>query len=58
MSEFDKYIVHGELGEKEKADAWQASVSIQEVDRLKVSFFLLDTARQRSVDDIYRRNVE
>lgn len=22
MSEFDKYIVHGEPGQKEKADAW------------------------------------
>ena len=23
MSDFDEYIVHGELGKKEKVDAWQ-----------------------------------
>ena len=25
MTEFDKYIVHGEPGQKEKADAWQTA---------------------------------
>ena len=26
MSEFDEYIVHGEPGQKEKADAWQSTL--------------------------------
>lgn len=25
MSEFDEYIVHGEPGQREKADAWQTA---------------------------------
>lgn len=46
MSEFDEYIVHGEPGQKEKADTWQATIVLQDVDGLKVSPYLLDTARQ------------
>lgn len=46
MSEFDEYIVHGEPGQKEKADAWQTAIGLQDVDGLKVSNYLLVTARQ------------
>ena len=46
MSEFDEYIVHGEPGQKEKADTWQTAIGLQDVDGLKVSPYLLDTARQ------------
>ena len=28
MSEFDEYIVHGEPGQKEKADAWQTAIAL------------------------------
>lgn len=52
MSEFDKYIVHGEPGQKEKADAWQTAIGLQDVDGLKVSPYLLDTARQHIEGDI------
>ncbi len=56
MSEFDEYIVHGEPGQREKADAWQTAIGLQDVDGLKVSPYLLDTARQHiegyiSMDD-------
>lgn len=44
MSEFDEYIVHGEPGQKEKADAWHTAIGLQDVDGLKVSAYLLDTA--------------
>ena len=44
MSEFDEYIVHGEPGQKEKADAWQTAIGLQDVDGLKVSPYLLDLA--------------
>lgn len=46
MSEFDEYIVHGEPGQREKADAWQTAIGLQDVDGLKVSDYLLDTTRQ------------
>lgn len=52
MSEFDEYIVHGEPGQKEKADAWQTAIGLQDVDGLKVSTYLLDTARQNIEGDI------
>ena len=52
MSEFDEYIVHGESGQKEKADAWQTAIGLQDVDGLKVSSYLLDTARQHIEGDI------
>ena len=58
MSEFDEYIVHDEPGRKEKADAWLTAIGLQAVDGLKVSTYLLDTARQHIDDDVYRRNVE
>lgn len=52
MNEFDEYIVHGEPGQKEKADAWQTAIGLQDVDGLKVSTYLLDTARQHIEGDI------
>ena len=52
MSEFDEYIIHGEPGQKEKADAWQTAIGLQDVDGLKVSTYLLDTARQHIEGDI------
>lgn len=52
MSELDEYIVHGEPGQKEKADAWQTAIGLQDVDRLKVSPYLLDTARQHIEGEI------
>ena len=60
MSEFDEYIVHGEPGQKEKADAWQTAIGLQDVDGLKVSSYLLDTARQHiegeiSIDEAHDR---
>lgn len=58
MSEFDEYIVHGEPGQKVKADAWQTAIGLQDVDGLKVSPDLIDTAPQHIDDDIYRRIVE
>lgn len=52
MSEFGEYIVHGELGQREKAYAWQTAIGLQDVDGLKVSDYLLDTARQHIEEDI------
>lgn len=52
MSEFDEYVVHGETGQKEKTDVWQTANGLQDVDGLKVSTYLLDTARQHIEGDI------
>lgn len=52
MSEFDN-IVHGEPGQKEKADAWQTAIGLQGMDELKVPVYLLDTARQHIEGDIF-----
>ena len=53
MSEFDEYIVHGEPGQKEKADAWQTAIGLQNADGPKASTYLLATARQHIEDDIF-----
>ena len=36
MSEFDEYIVHGEPGQKEKADAWQSAMALLINDRILI----------------------
>ena len=43
MSDFDEYIVHGEPEQREKADAWQTAIGLQDVDGLKVSEYMLGT---------------
>lgn len=60
MSEFDEYIVHGEPGQREKADVWQTAIGLQDVDGLKVSDYLLDAARLHiegdiSIDEVQQR---
>ena len=46
MSEFDEYIRQGEPGAKMKAQAWQTAIGLQDVDGLKPSAYLLDTAKR------------
>lgn len=53
MSEFDEYIVHGEPRLKNKADTWQTAIVLKNVDGLKVSVYLLDTARQHIKGNIF-----
>ena len=52
MSEFDEYIRQGELGPKQKAEAWQTAIGLQNVDGLKPSPYLLDTAKRHIEVDI------
>jgi fido (protein-threonine AMPylation protein) len=52
MSEFDKYKVHGEPEQREKAQAWQTAIGLQDVDGLKVSPYLVDTARRHIEGDV------
>ena len=52
MSEFDEYIRQGEPGAKVKAQAWQTAIGLQDVDGLKPSAYLLDTAKRHIEGDI------
>ena len=52
MSDFDKYIKQGEPNSKEKAQAWQTAIGLQDVDGLKPSKYLLQTAGRHIEGDI------
>ena len=52
MSEFDDYIRQGEPGPKQKAEAWKTAIGLQDVDGLKPSLYLLDTAKRHIEGDI------
>ena len=49
---FDEYIRQGEPLEREKGIAWQTAIGLQQVDGLKTSDYLIDTARQHIEGDI------
>lgn len=58
MSEFDEYIRQGEPGRKEKAQAWQTAIGLQDVDGLKPSPYLLDAAKKHIEGDITIEDVK
>lgn len=44
--ELDEYIRQGEPQQTEKSEAWQIAIGLQQVDGLKTSSYLLDTAKE------------
>jgi fido (protein-threonine AMPylation protein) len=46
MKDFDEYIIQGEPSQKEKAEIWQTAIGLQDVDGLKPSAYLLETAKE------------
>ena len=50
--DFDQYIRQGEPGRSHKAAAWQAAIGLQDVDGLKPSAYLVDTAKRHIEGDI------
>lgn len=46
--DFEEYIRGGDAAQREKARAWQTAIGLQAVDDLKVSDYLIDTARQET----------
>ncbi len=52
MSNFDEYIRQGEPGRSIKAAAWQAAIGLQDVDGLKPSPYLIDTAKRHIEGDV------
>ena len=58
--DFEQYIIQGEPGRKERAEAWQVAIGLQAVDGLKPSKYLLQTAQEHieeriSFDEVDRR---
>ena len=47
MIDFDTDIKMGELGGKERAEAWKTAIGLQNVDGLSVSEFLIQLAQQQ-----------
>jgi fido (protein-threonine AMPylation protein) len=52
MTNFDEYIRQGEPSQKEKAQIWQTAIGLQNVDGLKPSEYLLETAAKNIEGDI------
>jgi hypothetical protein len=46
MTDFEEYIKQGEPDKKEKGIIWQTAIGLQQVDGLKPSAYLIETARQ------------
>ena len=53
MSDFDKYIRQGEPESKEKAQAWQTAIGLQDVDGLKPSEYLI-LIHRRLFEGLYK----
>lgn len=46
MTDFEEYIRQGEPSRAERAQAWRTAIGLQDVDGLKPSAYLIDTARE------------
>ena len=46
QTELDEYLKLGEPTKVERSDAWKAAIGLQDVDGLKTSEYLLDTAKE------------
>ena len=58
--ELEEYIRQGEPEQAEKSEAWQIAIGLQQVDGLKTSSYLLDTAKEHiegkiSIDEAQKR---
>ncbi|MCL2335577.1 MAG: Fic family protein [Endomicrobia bacterium] len=52
MNDFDEYKKQGEPEKKEKSEIWQTAIGLQQVDGLKPSQYLINTAKQNIDGDI------
>ena len=44
--ELENYIRQGEPDKAEKSESWQTAIGLQDVDGLKISEYLLETAKE------------
>lgn len=52
ITDFEEYIRQGEPSRAERAQAWRTAIGLQDVDGLKPSAYLIDTAREHIEGDI------
>jgi fido (protein-threonine AMPylation protein)/biotin operon repressor len=52
MENFDEYLRQGEPNKSEKAKVWKTAIGLQQVDGLKPSEYLIETAKQNIEGDI------
>ena len=52
MKDFEEYIIQGEPDKTEKVVIWQTAIGLQQVDGLKPSEYLIQTAKQNIEGDI------
>lgn len=52
MDDFEEYIRQGEPEKREKSYVWQTAIGLQDVDGLKPSSYLIETAKQNIEGDI------
>ena len=52
MENFDEYLRQGEPSKAEKAKVWKTAIGLQQVDGLKPSQYLIETAKQNIEGDI------
>ncbi|MBP9932634.1 MAG: Fic family protein [Chitinophagaceae bacterium] len=52
MENFDEYLRQGEPNKAEKAKVWKTAIGLQQVDGLKPSLYLIETAKQNIEGDI------
>ena len=55
--DFEEYIRQGEPSRAERAQAWRTAIGLQDVDGLKPSAYLIDTAREHIEGGISLREV-
>jgi len=60
MENFDEYLRQGEPNKAEKAKVWKTAIGLQQVDGLKPSEYLIETARQNiegviTLDEVQKR---
>lgn len=59
MNVFEEYLNSKDLEKRERAKLWRASIGLQAVDNLRMSNFLIETARKHiegeiSMDEVSR----
>jgi len=60
IQSFDEYIRQGEPSQKEKAQIWQTAIGLQDIDGLRVSDYLIETAKENiegkiTIDEVQYR---
>lgn len=58
MENFDEYLRQGEPNKAEKAKVWKTAIGLQQVDGLRPSAYLIETARQNIEGDITLEEVK